>query len=285
MSYLVYPQGLVNHSVLMEARSTDYPNYPYMPADHTIKWRLNGVTVKNGNTSNINDLRINTKNSIDYNLYAKDSGLLLDFIIDGSLSSSAIVIENTLPIISSYGIESDQYGICPKSPKIYWQFDDEDNDRQYVCRVLVGLSPGSSEIYDSGKIYGDPGDVNGDGIVDQKDLDQIDGLLGEIYGSTRYLLKADFNRDGIIDNLDKNIVKMFMGSEYPLTTNSIGYSFNIPTMPSGLLFHWTLKVGDGEKLSSSDPDWPDPVRKYVSVSGTGSINYTPLISSVFIDGM
>jgi len=267
----------------MMARSTDYPNPPFMPSGLLIEWRLNGTVVKTGNTSIEADRSINTSSLGDYKFKPWHANLLVDFVISGTEFSSANTLSNNDPTFSG-GLEQDEYGIAPRSPRIYWTYDDVDGDRQQLLRVLVGAGPGGSEYYDSGYIFGDPGDANGDGVVNEDDYNYVSARLGAVYGDANYVYKADFNRDGVISEADLDIVTLFMGSEYSLSQASESYTFQIPEMAGGIPIFWSIQSGDGEKINNTDPDWPEPPRKFIEITGASTTNEPPLIKTVLIDG-
>jgi hypothetical protein len=284
LGYFVYPNGVVSHVMSMEARSTDYPNPPFMPPGLLIEWRLNGSVVKTGSTSNEFDTKINTISLGDYKFKPWHANLLVDFVISGTDFSAANTLSNTDPTVSG-GIEQDEYGVSPKAPRVYWSYDDVDGDRQELFRFMVGAGPGGAEYYDSGYIIGDPGDANGDGVVDEDDYNFVSERVGSVYGDANYVMKADFNRDGVIDQDDLDVVTMFMGSEYDLSQASENYTFQLPELTPGFPIFWSLQVGDGEKLNNTDPDWPEPIRKFTEIVGTSTINDPPAANTVLIDGI
>lgn len=255
-----------------------------MPAGLLIQWRLNGAVIKTGNTSNEFDRKINTTSLGDFRFKPWHANLLLDFVISGTDFSSANTLSNTDPTVSG-GIEQDEYGVSPKNPRVYWTYDDVDGDRQELFRFMVGAGPGGTDYYDSGYIFGDPGDANGDGVVDENDYNYVSERVGAVYGDANYVLKADFNRDGVIDQDDLDVVTMFMGSEYTLGQASESYTFQLPVLASGLSIFWSLQVGDGEKTNDADPDWPEPPRKFVEIIGESTINDPPIVNTVLIDGI
>lgn len=59
-----------------------------------------------------------------------------------------------------------------------------------------------------------PGDVNGDGIVDARDLAWIGNAFGPKVGDQLYSIAADFNSDGIIDTFDLATVSKNFGKTY-----------------------------------------------------------------------
>lgn len=56
-----------------------------------------------------------------------------------------------------------------------------------------------------------PGDVNGDGVVDQTDINAIKGMINVNSSSTNYKFDADANRNGRIDASDLRIAKANVG--------------------------------------------------------------------------
>lgn len=284
MGYYIYPNGSVNHNLPLEARSTTYPNPPFMPTGLVIQWRLNGTVVKTGSTSNEADRKINTTSLGDFTFKPWHAGLLVDYVISGTTFSSANTLTNTTPTVSG-GIEQDEYNVSPVAPRIFWSYEDADGDRQNLFRVMVGSTPGAMDYYDSGFVFGNPGDANGDGIVDENDYNYVNQRLGAIYGSSSYSYAADFNRNGVIDAGDLEVVTMFMGAEYDLSSGSDSYTFQLPDLPEGVPIFWAIQVGDGEKIDNNQPDWPEPPRKFVEVNGESTVNTPPIIDTVLIDGV
>ena len=66
---------------------------------------------------------------------------------------------------------------------------------------MMGLPPPEVPEADR-KALMDMGDVNGDGIIDQKDIDLLKAAFGTVRGDPRYNEACDLNHDGVIDYRD-----------------------------------------------------------------------------------
>jgi hypothetical protein len=159
MGYFVFPMGTPNHETTLEARLDTITAFPYMPPGLAIQWRQNGAIVKTGSTSVFGDLTLNTGATGDFNFDATDSGSSVDFVIDGVDFSAAVVLSNNLPALAG-GPQADAYGRVAKLTQFVWTYSDADGDPLYYYRVKVGTFPGGGDIFDSGKVFGDPG-ING----------------------------------------------------------------------------------------------------------------------------
>lgn len=285
MAFFVYPSGSASHTRVFEARDSSVPNAPYI-GDHSIEWRVGGTVVKQGDTSLESGRQINTGELGDYSLDAADAGLLLDFVIDGSDTATGTTLTNNLPTIDSAGFEHQAWNLMPRKDAVFsWEYVDQDGDPQYYFRLFVGSADGLADYYDTGIVYGNPGDANGDGIVDNNDLIYVRSLYGSEYGDDNYDINADFNRDGVIDEDDAAIVSLFLGTQYSSGTSKT-YSFTLPEeLPSVPLAFWSLRVSDGEKVNPASPDWPEPARQYVEAKGMNAVNSRPIISNVLVDGV
>ena len=58
------------------------------------------------------------------------------------------------------------------------------------------------------------GDVNGDGVIDQSDLDLINLALGTVAGDPNWNPDADLNGDGAVDIYDVVVCTNHLGSDY-----------------------------------------------------------------------
>jgi len=67
----------------------------------------------------------------------------------------------------------------------------------------------------------DMGDVNGDGVIDGKDLDLIKRLFGKSRGETGYVEACDLNHDGVIDVSDLSIASRNYGKAVVSSTQLI----------------------------------------------------------------
>jgi uncharacterized protein (DUF2141 family) len=60
-----------------------------------------------------------------------------------------------------------------------------------------------------------PGDINGDGIVDMRDMKIVQDAFGSVPGNPRWNPIADLNGDGRVDMLDLFIVQKHYGIRAP----------------------------------------------------------------------
>lgn len=286
MSFFVYPSGPQSHTRELEARDSSVSNAPYIQEeDLSICWRLNGVEVKTGNIIRKDDRKINTGDLADYNFDAADTGLVVDFVIGGTDYATGVTLTNNLPTIDSAGFDHLFFNLMPRKDAVFsWDFTDQDGDPQYAFRLKVGSADGLSDYYDSGIVYGPPGDANGDGVVDNDDIAYVKARINKTRGEDGYDVNADFNRDGVVDENDLDIVKLFLGSRFPSGMTGT-YAFTLPVeLPSTSLAFWSLTVSDGEKAVPTAADWPEPSRKFVEAKGMNAVNSPPVISNVLVDG-
>jgi len=54
-------------------------------------------------------------------------------------------------------------------------------------------------------------DVNGDGRVDMRDIVKVAAAYGSSVGDEKYNSRVDFNGDGVIDDYDLNAIKSYFG--------------------------------------------------------------------------
>jgi len=289
MAYYIVPAGSPNHKLVLEARDTDTPTYPYIPSGHTISWRKNGIVVKSGSTGDVAMLRINTTEVADAHLTASDTGAFVDFEIDSGTFSNPVVLSNTAPTIESARMLTDPYGFVLPSPTIAWEFDDADGDQPWVYRVKIGTTLGGTELFDSGYIYLPQGiDLDGDGIVTADDvaiLTALPGYPGIIYTDPAFDPAFDLNKDGVINTLEHDILTANMNGSPPVGPTEFQYALPI-TIPEGTAFFWTIEMTDGEKFNPFDTDYPpvDPTRVFVTANGTGTVNTSPICSNVLVNG-
>lgn len=281
MPYIVYPSGTPNHTVPLEARLSTVTVTPYIPSGSTIQWRIDGTVVKTGTTSNDDDIRINTGNTLDVNFDSGNTGSVVDFVIDGTTISSPVILSNNLPTVTA-SIMMDSYNRISRIPTISWQYSDMDNDRQYAFRIKVGSISGGSDLFDSGVIYGYAGDANGDNVVNTEDIDLVNSLIGISYPSTSYLKSADFNGNGTIDSADLSIANKFLGTVYSSSITQT-FSYQLPVFLSGQNIFYALYVSDGQKVTPTDPDTPEPARVFVSTVGSASVNSVPQVKDLTIE--
>jgi hypothetical protein len=104
-----------------------------------------------------------------------------------------------------------------------------------------------------------PGDANGDGVVNQADINALTPDLGALGGSTKYNFDADANRNGRIDATDLRITAQNMGVSTDITPT---VSANLD--PNGMLdvnqrvtrnpsAKFTGNLTPGATLAFSDP--------------------------------
>lgn len=75
------------------------------------------------------------------------------------------------------------------------------------------------------------GDINGDGIIDQKDMDILTSLYGTTSTSPNWNPRADLNGDGKVDILDASILAGHFGLTYQewLATRKAMGKFTVQT--------------------------------------------------------
>ena len=281
MGYIVYPSGTPNHTLQLEARLSGLVVPPYISTGLTIQWRMDGVVVKTGNTTNSSDVVINSGVSTDVNFDATDTGVVVDFIINGTSTSDPVILSNNLPSITA-SIANDGYNRISRRPTLSWQYSDSDNDRQYGFRIKVGSISGGSDLLNSGFIYGYPGDANRDNVVNTEDVDLVTSLIGITYPNALYNKAADFNGDGTIDSTDLAIVQNSLGKTYS-SSSSQTFSYLLPVFLSGQAIYYTLEVTDGQKINPTASDTPEPSHTLVSVIGAAQVNSVPQVKDLTIE--
>lgn len=70
------------------------------------------------------------------------------------------------------------------------------------------------------------GDVNGDGVVDQADLDMTESLIGKRSFESEAAMRADFDFDGVVTANEKNVLKSYL--TYPGASKSFRDYVNLP---------------------------------------------------------
>jgi photosystem II stability/assembly factor-like uncharacterized protein len=143
MDYYIYPEGSPSHTSVLEAID--------LPSGKTIQWRQNGSVVKSGSTDDPGMQRINTQETGDFRFYAKDTGSIIDFfVVEDSEFSNPVELSNNIPVLVSATVVKDSYGISATRPSFIWDYSDQDHDPQFLYRVRIGTSPGSSDLLDTG---------------------------------------------------------------------------------------------------------------------------------------
>ena len=85
-----------------------------------------------------------------------------------------------------------------------------------VADNLTGETDISDNAYTDGMVYvGIPGDVNGDGKVDMKDIGYVAMRFGRNPKDSRWSPNADLNDDGKIDMFDIGNTAKHFGEHYP----------------------------------------------------------------------
>lgn len=285
MQYFIDPQGSPSHILVLTAMVNTGSSVETVGPGHTIEWRLNGAVVKNGLTDDVSNIQINTGLFTDISFYAKDTGGLVDFIIDSATFSFPVVLANQAPSISSAAIVTDAYNRTSRTPTLGWNFDDADDDLQFYFRVQI-------DTFDTGKVYGwavdnndilQPGDPDNNGIVDQFDVDHVASLDGYTTSDPEYERASDLNRDGVIDSTDEALCRSLLGSSY---TGTPAYKVTSSTvLAPGASYSWTLTVTDGEKVTPTDPDILGTVRIETTTTAMATANTPPVASNVLIDGL
>jgi hypothetical protein len=289
MGFFVYPAGSTSHKTPLQARDDAAPGVPISTGE--ITWRIGGEDIpekQNLDVASFSPARdINTGGDDDFNFEALHAGSTVDFVVDGTDVATGTVLTNNPPTIDSETLVKDSYGVIPReNPRFSWTYEDADDDPMFFFRLMLGTAPGASDLYDSGFVFGNAGDANGDGVVDVADLSFVNDHFGtRNVLSENYDEDADLNRDGVVNEDDVAIVNLFLGEPRTVSAGSSTYSFVVPvTLPEGALVFWTLRVGDGEKVDPTDPEWPEPARKYAEATGFGMANSRPLVTNVKIDG-
>jgi len=283
MAYYIYPSGTPNHTSQLEARTVGVIVPPYIATGLTIDWKVNGVIVKSGNTTNTADTKINTGQPTDVNFDATDTGVSVEFVIDGLTTSTPVILSNNAPTVSA-SFTKDAYDRISRGPEIKWQYADADNDPQYLFRVKIGTISGWSDLHDSGYMYGYVGDANKDNVVDTADQTLVTSLLGTSWPSVEYNRAADFNGDGIIDNLDLTIVNNNLGKTYSSVASQT-FTYQLPVFLSGQVLFYTVEVSDGAKINPNAPDMPETPRVLVSSTGSETVNSVPEAQDLTIEGL
>lgn len=84
----------------------------------------------------------------------------------------------------------------------------------------IGLKPEDGEIFERW-----PGDVNGDGTVDNLNLMINIQETNEMFPSSRYNASVDLNADGIIDSEDKDIILSYLDRDLLNYPGAIDYDY------------------------------------------------------------
>jgi len=82
-----------------------------------------------------------------------------------------------------------------------------------------------------GKIDWKDYDVNRDGKVDMSDIVRVSSIYGSSVGDINYNPRCDFNGDGVIDDYDLNAIKDYFGQPMDI----IGLIFYRLSRPKGII--------------------------------------------------
>lgn len=142
---------------------------------------------------------------------------------------------------------------------------------------------------DLGSITLIPGDVNGDDVINNDDLNLVNSLIGSEYGSTSYISSADINSDKVINSDDVSLVNSNINknsNEYAGNVNVIFIdveTYDSQLIVSGnaapnsdvncIVFYDGYSIYEGETTCSSD----GALEFVVDLNRSG--NYTILVTS------
>jgi outer membrane protein assembly factor BamB len=131
-----------------------------------------------------------------------------------TLSIPPPIMSDHFPLVSAFGPwdDHDPKNVAPLVEKLAW-FMDTDG------RLTGLLHKGTSAVdmqagvthYLSWSGVNPPGDVDGDGYVNQTDVDLVALALGSVPGAPNWNLAADLNQDNRVDFVDANIVAANLG--------------------------------------------------------------------------
>ena len=81
-----------------------------------------------------------------------------------------------------------------------------------ILLIVLGLQPYAiRDMNGDGVIDWKDYDVDGDGCVDLRDIMQVAVAYGSMIGDEKYNPRVDFNGDGVIDDFDLNAIKDYYG--------------------------------------------------------------------------
>ena len=81
-----------------------------------------------------------------------------------------------------------------------------------ILLIVLGLQPYAiRDMNGDGAIDWKDYDVDGDGCVDLRDIVQVAYAYGSTIGDEKYNPRVDFNGDGVIDDFDLNAIKDYYG--------------------------------------------------------------------------
>ena len=81
-----------------------------------------------------------------------------------------------------------------------------------ILLIVLGLQPYAIRDMNGDSAIDWRGyDVDGDGCVDLRDIVQVARAYGSTIGDEKYNARVDFNGDGVIDDFDLNAIKDYYG--------------------------------------------------------------------------
>ena len=103
-----------------------------------------------------------------------------------------------------------------------------------ILLIVLGLQPYAiRDMNGDGAIDWKDYDVDGDGCVDLRDIVQVAYAYGSTIGDEKYNPRVDFNGDGVIDDFDLNAIKDYYGQG---SLSLIDLWMYRATTPKGIMF-------------------------------------------------
>ena len=103
-----------------------------------------------------------------------------------------------------------------------------------ILLIVLGLQPYAiRDMNGDGAIDWKDYDVDGDGCVDLRDIMQVAVAYGSMIGDEKYNPRVDFNGDGVIDDFDLNAIKDYYGQG---SLSLIDLWMYRATTPKGIMF-------------------------------------------------